>query len=156
MVLLISVLIIASAITFALGIVLPLIEFKNFYIFTETTSLIDIIWLLFNDGEYLLSTIVLVFSIRCPLAKQIFVLTEVVDMRTAIVGLERSLLKRLVPLLSKWSTMDVLLVATVISAAKISGIASAMTQAGLWFYALSALLTTVTHYLVLHARKQMN
>lgn len=156
MVLLISILIIASALTFALGIVLPLIEFKNFYIFTETTSLIDIIWLLFQDGEYLLSTIVLVFSILCPLAKQICVIAEAIGMGTEIVGAERSLLKWLVPLLSRWSTMDVLLVAIVISAGKMSGIASVFTQSGLWFYAFSALLTTITHQLVLRAKRQSN
>ena len=46
---------------------------------------------------------------------------------------------RLLPLLSRWSMMDVMLVAVVIVAAKTSGLASAFTQPGLWFYAASAI-----------------
>jgi len=41
--------------------------------------------------------------------------------------------------LSKWSMMDVLLVAIVIFATKSSGLAQAFTQPGLWFYAGSSL-----------------
>ena len=46
---------------------------------------------------------------------------------------------RLVPFLTKWSMMDVLLVAIVIFATKTSGLAQAFTQPGLWFYAGSSL-----------------
>jgi paraquat-inducible protein A len=42
--------------------------------------------------------------------------------------------------LSKWSMMDVLLVALVVFAAKTSGLAAAVSQPGVWFYALSTLL----------------
>jgi paraquat-inducible protein A len=48
---------------------------------------------------------------------------------------------RLLPVLGKWSMMDVMLVAIVIVAAKTSGMASAFTQPGLWFYAASAIMT---------------
>ena len=60
----------------------------------------------------------------------------------------RGLLYRLVPLMSKWSMMDVLLVALVIVAAKSSGVASALTQPGLWFYAASTLVVTICHALL--------
>lgn len=45
--------------------------------------------------------------------------------------------------LGKWSMLDVLLVALVIFAAKTSGIAAALTQPGLWFFAASTLLSTI-------------
>lgn len=51
----------------------------------------------------------------------------------------------LVPFLSKWSMMDVLLVAIVIFAAKTSGLAEAFTQPGLWFYAASSMLAGLLH-----------
>ena len=38
--------------------------------------------------------------------------------------------------LSNWSMLDVVLVALVIFAAKTSGLATAFTQPGLWFFAL--------------------
>ena len=43
--------------------------------------------------------------------------------------------------LSNWSMLDVVLVALVIFAAKTSGLATAFTQPGLWFFAVSAVLT---------------
>ena len=53
--------------------------------------------------------------------------------------LAHSPLIRWAGVLSKWSMMDVLLVALVITAAKTSGLAEAIVQPGLWFYAISAL-----------------
>ena len=41
--------------------------------------------------------------------------------------------------------MDVLIVALVIVAAKTGGIATALTQPGLWFYLASALLAIIAH-----------
>ena len=43
--------------------------------------------------------------------------------------------------LSNWSMLDVVLVALVIFAAKTSGLATAFTRPGLWFFAASAMLT---------------
>ena len=43
--------------------------------------------------------------------------------------------------LSNWSMLDVVLVALVIFAAKTSGLATAFTKPGLWFFAASAVLT---------------
>ena len=45
--------------------------------------------------------------------------------------------------LAKWSMMDVLLVALVIFGAKTSGIATAIAQPGIWFYAAAAILSVV-------------
>jgi len=41
--------------------------------------------------------------------------------------------------LAKWSMLDVLLVAIAIFAAKTSGLASAVSQPGLWFFAISTI-----------------
>jgi paraquat-inducible protein A len=50
--------------------------------------------------------------------------------------------------LSNWSMLDVVLVALVIFAAKTSGLATALTQPGLWFFAASAVLTAAASALV--------
>lgn len=130
-----------APISFALGIVLPLVKFESFYFFDETPSLIGIVSTLFDGGDFLLAILVACFSILFPIVKQFAVTYEAFSR-----GKEQpEFLSKLVPVLSKWSMMDVLLVAIVIVAAKTSGMANAFSQAGLWFYAASALLTILAH-----------
>lgn len=130
-----------APISFALGIVLPLVRFESFYFFDETPSLIGIVGTLVEGGDYLLAILVACFSILFPIVKQFAVTFEAFSR-----GKEQpAFLSKLVPILSKWSMMDVLLVAIVIVAAKTSGMANAFSQPGLWFYAASALLTILAH-----------
>ena len=130
-----------APISFALGIVLPLVKFESFYFFDETPSLVGIVSTLFDGGDFLLAILVACFSILFPIVKQFAVTYEAFSR-----GKEQpEFLSKLVPVLSKWSMMDVLLVAIVIVAAKTSGMANAFSQPGLWFYAASALLTILAH-----------
>lgn len=141
MVFIASFLLILAPITFALGIILPLVRFESFYFFDEAPSLIGIVSTLFDGGDYLLAILVASFSIIFPFVKQFAVLLEALNQNPNDGGV----MSRLVPVLSKWSMMDVLLVALVIVAAKTSGLANAFSQPGLWFYAASALLTILAH-----------
>ena len=50
--------------------------------------------------------------------------------------------------LSKWSMLDVLVVAIVIVATKTTGFAKAIAQPGLWFFATAVLLTALATYLI--------
>lgn len=127
---------------FALGITLPLVRFEKLYFFSDTPSLIDIIRSLWADGNLALAVVVLLVSVVFPLAKLLTVAIE------AGGGALAGRLQRLLPLLAKWSMMDVLLVALAIVAAKTSGLASALTQPGLWFYAGSALGVSILHALI--------
>ena len=131
----------------ALGLTLPLVRFEKLYFFEETPSLFGIIMTLWEDGSLLLALLVALFSVVFPVAKLLVVFYEAAAKRGAEAP-KAGLLSRFIPLLSKWSMMDVLLVALVIVAAKTSGVANAFTQPGLWFYAASALAVTVTHYLL--------
>ncbi len=127
----------------ALGLTLPLVRFEKLYFFEETPSLIAIITTLWRDGSFALALLVALFSAVFPTAKLFAVTVEAV----AQTG-HRLSATRWLPLLSKWSMMDVMLVALVIVAAKTSGVADAFTQPGLWFYAASALSVTAAHFLV--------
>jgi len=60
----------------------------------------------------------------------------------------RAALVARVGLLSKWSMMDVLVVALAVFAAKTSGLASAAALPGLWFYAGAALLSALAAALI--------
>ncbi len=129
------VILLVASICFGLGISLPLMQFEKLYFFTETPSLISIIAGLWSDGEVLLSLVVVAFSILFPLLKlftafQAVFLGQVTHSWTAA--------------LAKWSMMDVLLVAIAVFAAKTSGLADAISQPGLWFFAISAIAVAVS------------
>ncbi|MEP3301618.1 MAG: paraquat-inducible protein A, partial [Roseibium sp.] len=50
-------------------------------------------------------------------------------------------------MVSKWSMLDVMLVALVLFAAKTSGLAAASVLPGLWFYAAATLTTALAAFL---------
>ncbi|WP_319775158.1 paraquat-inducible protein A [Breoghania sp.] len=119
--------------SFALGITLPLIVFKKLYFFTETPSLVQIVLGLERDGDRGLAFLVGGFSIVLPAVKLVLLHT------VALGG--RGHFLHLLGAVSKWSMMDVMVVALVVFAAKSSGLATAITQPGLWFYATATVAT---------------
>ena len=127
MILVVPVLLVLSALCLAFGLVLPLVRFEKLYFFKETPSLIDIVFSLWGQGSGGLAVLVGLFSIVFPVIKLFGIALEA----TAPAGSPPGLLSRLLPVLGKWSMMDVMLVALVIVAAKTSGMASAFTQPGL-------------------------
>ena len=142
-----SLMLVAAPFCLALGLTLPLVRFEKLYFFEETPSLISIILTLWTDGSALLAILVALFSVVFPIAKLVAVMLEAA---APLRDRQRSdgWLARLLPVLSKWSMTDVMLVALVIVAAKTSGVASAFTQPGLWFYAASTLAITVAWFLL--------
>lgn len=124
-----------ASISLGLGISLPLMQFEKLYFFTETPSLISIIIDLWGGGEILLSIIVMAFSILFPILK-LFTAFQAIFLGQAAKGWTAAL--------AKWSMMDVLLVAIAVFAAKTSGLANAISQPGLWFFAISAIAVAVS------------
>lgn len=124
-----------AAIFLALGLVLPIMRFESFYFFSRTPSLVELVAALWRDGDFALSALVGLFSIVFPILKLIGLFAQIRG------GSEKTgLFRRAMPHLSRWSMMDVMLVAIVVFAAKSSGLASAAAQPGLWFYAGSVLI----------------
>ncbi|MEP0941415.1 MAG: paraquat-inducible protein A [Rhizobiaceae bacterium] len=121
---------------FALGITLPVLHVQKLYFFEETPSILSLTYNLWQEGSALLALVVVGFSVFFPMLKLGIVLITAVAPKAE---LAHSPLIRWAGVLSKWSMMDVLLVALVITAAKTSGLAEAVVQPGLWFYASSAL-----------------
>ncbi|WJR65746.1 paraquat-inducible protein A [Neorhizobium sp. CSC1952] len=129
------VLLMLAAIFLTLGLLLPIIRFERLYFFSETPSLVELVAALFRQGDVALSLVVGLFSIVFPIAK----LAGLALQLSGRAG-EAGVFRRAMPHLSKWSMMDVMLVAIVIVAAKSSGLAVAVSQPGLWFYAASAVI----------------
>lgn len=131
-------LLVLAAIFLGLGLFLPIIRFERLYFFSETPSLLELVAALFEEGDVALSLVVGLFSIVFPIVK-LAGLTVQLSGRVRQAGF----FGRAMPHLSKWSMMDVMLVAIVVFAAKSSGLAVAVSQPGLWFYAASAIIAGV-------------
>ena len=127
-------LLLIAAVSFGLGISLPLLRLERLYFLTETPSLLDVVAGLWLGGSWALAIVVGLFSVAFPLVK-LYIAFQAGMAGRAIPGW--------VGIIGKWSLMDVVLVAIVILAAKTSGFASAFTQPGLWFYGFSAITTAV-------------
>lgn len=127
-------LLLAAAICFGLGISLPLLKFQKFYFLADTPSLVGVVSGLWAKGDWGLALVIGAFSLAFPVVK-LFTVYE------AAFGAGR--FPAWAGVLSKWSMMDVLLVALIVFAAKTSGLATAITQPGLWFYAASTALTAL-------------
>jgi paraquat-inducible protein A len=124
------VLLLIASVSFGLGISLPLIRFEKFFFFSETPSLLEVVWGFWRNGDVALAALVGGFSLVFPAVK-LFTVHE------AAFGTGN--FPRWAGVLAKWSMMDVLLVAILVFAAKTSGFATAATQPGIWFYAISTL-----------------
>lgn len=126
-----------AAISFGLGISLPLMRFEKLWFFEEKPSLIEMVSGLWNAENFAIAIVVALFSILFPILKM-------------AVGFQAVSAGRALPkwasVLGKWSLVDVMLVAIVIFAAKTSGLASAVALPGVWFFGLSSILTAVATY----------
>lgn len=119
----------------ALGVTLPILRMDRLYVFSETPSILDVIAGLWSGGDWILAVLIALFSVIFPAFKLL-----VLILRNSGPSTLAGPLKRALPHLSKWSMIDVMLVALAIFAAKSSGLAVAVTQPGLWFYAASAVI----------------
>ncbi|MCB1429225.1 MAG: paraquat-inducible protein A [Nitratireductor sp.] len=123
-----------AAISFGLGISLPLIRFEKLYFFAETPSLLRVVEGLWTKGDWGLAALVGAFSLAFPVIKM-FTVYEA--------AFRQGRFPAWAGFLSKWSMMDVLLVAILVFAAKTSGLATAVSQPGIWFFALSTVATAI-------------
>ena len=134
-----AVLLVVASGSLALGLTLPLVRVDRLWLFEDRPSLLDIVQGLGSEGEWLLALAVALFSVVFPIAKLV---------TAQLAAIERSIAPpRWLSALSKWSMMDVLLVALAIFAAKTSGLAAAASEPGLWFYGLSAFSALAATYL---------
>ncbi len=123
-----------SALSLGLGLVLPLVRVERLYFLSDEPSLVAIVSGLWNDGEIPLAIVIALFSVILPCLKLAL-------LHIAAYAGPAGHIPAWLKTLSNWSMLDVMLVALVIFAAKTSGLASAFTRPGLWFFATSVILT---------------
>ncbi|MEP7454433.1 paraquat-inducible protein A [Phyllobacterium sp. SB3] len=135
----------AATFTLAFGLTMPLMNVSKLYFFEENPSLLGIIQSLWRDGDQLLAIIVALFSVILPITK-----LGVAQMAIMQIAPSTRKWHQSIGVLSKWSMLDVLLVALVIFGAKTSGLATAIAQPGLWFFTISAILSAVATHFIVH------
>ena len=130
-----------ASVFFALGITLPLLHMERLFFLSDEPSLVDMVASLWSGGDVGLALIIIAFSIVAPAAKLML-------LHVAAAGGAGAQLPRWFHALANWSMLDVVLVALVVFAAKTSGLATAVTKPGLWFFAASVAMTAIASRLV--------
>ena len=128
-----------SAVTYVLGVCLPMITTKRLFILSDDYSVLDLIATLYQESEIILACVVALFTIAIPVAKLTVLGLAVLADRP--VGANRFL--RAAHAFGKWSMIDVMLIALVIFAMKTSGVADALTNAGFYYFTASVVLSLV-------------
>ncbi len=129
-----------ASFSFALGITQPLLRFERLYFLEERPSLLVLVHGMWQGGERPLAGLIALFSIALPVLK-------LVVLHVAALSGRQSRSLHVLSTVSKWSMMDVMLVALVVFAAKTSGLASAVVLPGLWFYATATIASALAAFL---------
>lgn len=132
-------LIAGAALALLLGLTLPVVRLTWLYVFSNSHSIISVIWVLYMDKEWLLAGILVVFSLLFPIAKLLFLLILYIRRLDHILPGERVL--AVLGWLGRWSMLDVLVLALIVFYAKQQGVADATVLPGIYFFAIAVLMT---------------
>lgn len=132
---------IVATILLGFGLTLPFMTVTRFFVLADEISVIGGIVALAEDGEWFLALVLLSFSVVFPLFK--IGAAWLASRRTAAgdEGLKRAL--RRLEFFSRWSMLDVMVAALAVLSAKVSGIALAVSQPGLYCFFAAVLLSTL-------------
>ena len=125
------------------GLVMPAISITKLFVFTDTYSIAGTVFKFWSGGNYLLFVVVLFFSLLFPAAKIIIALWAWVVGSGAKEGETLRRLCRLFAAISKWSMLDVFIVALTVLAVEGSLIAAADVHLGIVLFAASVVLSTL-------------
>ena len=106
-----------------LGLSLPIMEVRNFWVFHGTYSILDGIVLLIGQGDMLIAMMVIAFSVLVPVAKNLALLALWWRWRDGSPVSHR--LPGLLEAVGKWAMLDVFVVALLVFAVKTRSFADA-------------------------------
>lgn len=144
--LLVHSMILSSICLLVAGVLMPFMTVKKFMLFDDTQSLVEIVVYLHQEGDTFLAVVVALFSIVMPFAK-INTLYRLWSIRYTGGERVRRLLK-LLEFVGKWSMIEVFMAAAAVFSIKSSGLADATSEPGLYFFAVSVLLSLAATWLV--------
>ncbi len=148
---LVNLLLLLAAALLAVGLKLPIITIEKFYYFENTVSLLSAIGQLWQEQEWGLTLLVGGFSLVFPVIKLLLLLYiwnfENATNPTHLKHLEW--LERY----SKWSMLDVFVVALLVVSLKLGAMAQATVEYGLYAFAASVVLTLLlSNWIGRHSR----
>jgi len=138
-----SFLIILATVFFALGVILPVIRFTTVYVWTNEHSIATIIYALYQNEEYFLTTVLFLFSILFPFLKLFYLLTLVTSPDIPPEFRKKSIMT--MEWLGRYSMTDVMVLALMIFYINSSGYTEASVLPGVYFFAASALITMLAY-----------
>jgi paraquat-inducible protein A len=138
-----SFLIIIATVFFALGVILPVIQFTTIYVWTDKHSIATIIYALWTNREYFLCAVVFAVSIFFPFLKLLYLLTLVTSPDLSPEFRARSF--STMEWLGRYSMTDVMVLALMIFYVNSSGYTTATVLPGVYYFAASALITMLAY-----------
>jgi len=138
-----SFLIIIATVFFALGIILPVIQFTTVFVWTDKHSIATIIYALYENEEYFLCTVVFAVSVFFPFMKLLYLLTLVTSPDLSSEFRAKSIAT--MEWLGRYSMTDVMVLALMIFYVNSSGYTTASVQPGVYFFAASAIITMLAY-----------
>ena len=134
---LLTVLLLASGLLIA-GLLMPMMTITKLVFFSDSFSVIQGVYELFQNGHYFLFVLVAGFSIILPILK-LGVLFKIINAgQRHSKGIDRLL--HLMHEYGRWAMLDVMVVAILIVTVKLGAIASIEVHSGLYVFGLAVLL----------------
>ena len=120
------------------GIVMPSLTVSTLAILSSSVSILGGLLVLWDDDQYFLFAVLLVFSVLFPAVKLVFGLWVWFFARTA----NQAAIRRL-EALAKWSMLDVLVIALIVAALNVTVISGVFVHAGLYLFTASVILSKI-------------
>jgi len=133
-----------SAVTLAVSLTLPTVTFDTIISAVETYSIYGGIESFWKDGNYILATIVFLFSIVFPVTK-LLALSAILLRRGTHAARHKAV--EWLELLGKWSMLDVFIIGVFVGAIRL-GIAEATSRPGIYVFAAAIALSMISTVLV--------
>ena len=121
------------------GLRAPILTLEQFYFFSNTVSLLSALQTLARQAEWGLFVLVGSFSVVFPVLKNLLLLS-IWNLDVAEGGAHRRHLHWL-GVFSKWSMLDVFVVALLVVSVKLGSLAQARVEHGIYAFAVSVILT---------------
>jgi paraquat-inducible protein A len=118
----------------------PILELEVNGVSTSAT-LLGAVGQLWSQGMWAVGSLVAMTTFVCPLAQLLAMCFVMLPLRDGVVPPGFSSVLRLIQLLQPWGMLEVFVLGTLISAAKLVRIASVVPDVGLWSFGLLVLLT---------------
>ena len=149
---LVNVLLIAALLLLIYGLHTPILSLQKFYFFNNTVSLWSALQTLLAEREWGLFLLIGAFSVLFPLLK-ILMLLLIWNLESSHARAHRRHLRWLAEY-SKWSMLDVFVVALLVVSIKLGALAEAHVEPGIYAFAASVVLTMlVANWIGAHTRE---